>query len=345
MARAKPSHKGKKSAKKASVKYCKVCKRSHGGPVNHRCLIAGTTKVVRYIMANNISAQVFDNSSSGSEASPPTPREPSDENVNTSSQRDMSRGATASPDDNTSHIRTLFTNDHHMSPITEPTAQASHDNVNNPQTVTQSQPTAGATVTTDASGNQPPSGITIVTNNTNVPSGVSSIPLNTGGQNLPARDMTSTVVQQPRFSFQSNAAPAAPNMAIANSGTLLSTLRAARGAAANYDPNAPPAPRAQPQAPHHPRTPVSFANTQAPNPVPTTVPLPTPQLSVQSPNQSFPPPIVECQYPSQLRRLQPPCLRFNPQTGKRRVSSLTMTMQHLSLARKSRHSSPTSLTP
>ena len=287
MTRAKPSNKGKKSAKKASVKYCKVCKRSHGRTVNHRCLIAGTTKVVRYVMANNLSAAVFDNSSSGSEASPPTPREASDTDLTTSTQRASSAEATALPPDNTSHVRNLFTNTVHNSPITEPTAQASHDMSHNPQPVSHSQPTAGATQTNDTSGDQPTSGITITTNNPSIPSGVTSNVLTTDRQNFPPGGTTSNMVEPPRFSFQANTMPAAPNMCIA---TLLSTLRAAKGAAANYDPNAAPATRAQP-APRPPRPSVSFAPSNIATPqLPTGPrlappnPAPTPSVSFSTPS-------------------------------------------------------------
>ena len=127
-------------------------------------------------MANNLSAAVFDNSSSVSEASPPTPRKASDTDLIPSTQRTPSAEATASPN-------------------TEPSAQTSHDTTRNPQPVLHSQQTAGATRTIDTSGDQPTSGINITTNNPTIPSGVNLNVLTTDRPNFPPGDTTGNVVE------------------------------------------------------------------------------------------------------------------------------------------------------
>ena len=60
MTRSKPN-KGKNPSSKpsaASKMYCKVCKSADGGPVDHHCLFADTKKVVAYVLANNLMADI-----------------------------------------------------------------------------------------------------------------------------------------------------------------------------------------------------------------------------------------------------------------------------------------------
>ena len=126
MTRAK-TNKGKKANKLASVKYCQVCKTSHAGPVNRRCLVAGTKKVAAYVLSQNLSPEVFDNSSSDSvsDVVPPTPRVSDDMNIQLTASRDAApSGATPIVSEADSHVRNLF----NPQPVTSPGANIAHNN-------------------------------------------------------------------------------------------------------------------------------------------------------------------------------------------------------------------------
>ena len=126
MNRAKPTN-GKKASKLVSVKYCDVCRSSHTGPVNHGCLVAGTKKVTAYVLAQNLSPEVFDNSSSDSvsDVVPPTPRLSDDTDIPLTASRDATpSGATPSTSEADSHVRNLFNPQH----VTSPAANANANN-------------------------------------------------------------------------------------------------------------------------------------------------------------------------------------------------------------------------
>ena len=231
------TNKGKKTSKLASIKYCEVCKSTHAGPINHRCLVAGSKKVAAYVLANNLSPEVFDNSSSDSvpDVVPPTPRASDDMNM-TAPRDPAPTGATPSVSEADNHVRNLFSPSHITSPVAN--AQVSFDTASASDAQAEMPPPshhASPNVAISACTN-PPSNVQSITPQSAPPAGAIISEL---GQSEPRNQWQGN---RPRFTFQvANGA----NNPSGGSGQLLSALRAARVDVASYDPNAPRPPRAQ----------------------------------------------------------------------------------------------------